>query len=242
MKSYGQYCPVAKAAEIVGQRWMLLILRELLFGASGFNEIARGLPGVSRSVLAERLRTMIGFGLVDHRDDGYRLTDAGEQLGAAMQPLGDWAARWIVDDPAPAELDPELLGLWMSRHVAADRLPARRVVVDLDLHGPRPRRLWLVLEHGSEPSVCLTDPCLDEDAYVYVQAATSELYRVYMGRTDLPTAIERGEVQLSGAPSLVRRFRTWFTWSAYAPAVRAARGTAGEVGMERAGAMAGGSS
>ena len=222
MKTYGQYCPIAKAAEIVGQRWTLLVIRELIFGEAGFNEIARGLPGISRTILTERLRHLVDLGIVERRDGRYRLTSAGRQLGDALHQLGDWVARWIIEDPAPAELDPELLGLWLSRHVAPDELPFRRVVVDFDLTGPRSGRIWLVLERGSEPSVCLTDPCLNEDAYLYVQAETRELYRVYMGRLDLPTAIGNGAVRLDGAPALVRQFRRWFTWSAFAPTVRAA--------------------
>jgi DNA-binding HxlR family transcriptional regulator len=234
VKSYGQYCPVAKAAEIVGQRWTLLIVRELLFGPAGFNEVARGLPGISRSLLADRLRRMTELGIIERRDGRYRLTRAGVQLAKAMQTLGDWAASWILEDPKPAELDPELLGLWMSRHVAADELPSRRVVVDFDLRGPKPGRLWLVLERGSEPSICLTDPCLDEDAYLYVQAETRELYRVYMGRADLSSALSSGDIQLSGAPALVRQFRTWFTWSSFAPAVRAATAQRAAAAQRRA--------
>jgi DNA-binding HxlR family transcriptional regulator len=229
MRSYGQYCPVAKAAEIVGDRWTLMVIRELLFGPLGFNELARGLPGISRSVLAERLRRLQRLGVAERarrdgdRAGGWRLTPIGEQLGATVRSLGEWAARWVLQDPAQAELDPDLLVLWISRHVDKEALPDRRVVVDFDLRGPRPGRYWLVLERPGQVSICFEDPCLDERHYVYVQAQTFALYQVYMGRVPLRDALDDGAVGLAGQPELVRAFARWFTWSHFAPIVGAAR-------------------
>jgi DNA-binding HxlR family transcriptional regulator len=147
MKSYGQYCPVAKAAEILGDRWTLLIVRDLLFGPVGFNELARGLPGISRSVLSGRLHHLERLGLIDlvGSGAGYQLTGPGRHLTGVVKVLGDWAARWVLDDPAQAELDPDLLILWISRHVAAEALPPRKTVIAFRLDGPRPGELWLVM-------------------------------------------------------------------------------------------------
>jgi DNA-binding HxlR family transcriptional regulator len=228
MRSYGQYCPVAKAAEVVGDRWTLMVIRELLFGPVGFNELARGLPGISRSILAQRLRHLQRLGVAEHRapdggrPGGYRLTPIGEELGATVRSLGEWAARWVLQDPAHAELDPDLLVLWISRHVDLDALPDRRVVVDFDLRGPRPGRYWLVLERPAFVSICFEDPCLDERHYLYVRAETAALYRVYMGRLPLRDAVDDGALDLSGQPELVRAFSRWFTWSHFAPIVQAA--------------------
>jgi DNA-binding HxlR family transcriptional regulator len=228
MRSYGQYCPVAKAAEVIGDRWTLMVIRELLFGPVGFNELARGLPGISRSILAQRLRHLRRLGIATHsgpdgeRAGGYRLTPIGEELGASVRSLGEWAARWVLQDPAQAELDPDLLVLWISRHVDMDALPDRRVVVDFDLRGPRPGRYWLVLERPAQVSICFEDPCLDERHYVYLQADTAALYQVYMGRLLLRDAVDDGALDLSGQPELVRAFSRWFTWSHFAPIVRAA--------------------
>jgi len=223
MRSYGQYCPVAKAAEIVGDRWTLMVIRELLFGPVGFNELARGLPGISRSILAQRLRHLQRLGVATHSGPGgYRLTPIGEELGATVRSLGEWAARWVLQDPAQAELDPDLLVLWISRHVDMDALPDRRVVVDFDLRGPRPGRYWLVLERPAHVSICFEDPCLDERHYVYLQAETAALYQVYMGRRLLRDAVDDGALGLSGQPELVRAFSRWFTWSHFAPILRAA--------------------
>jgi DNA-binding HxlR family transcriptional regulator len=225
VKSYGQYCPVAKAAEVLGDRWTLLIVRDLLFGPVGFNELVRGLPGISRSVLSQRLRHLTRLGLVEyvnsaeHPAAGYQLTGSGRTLADVVRVLGEWAAHWILRDPVQAELDPELLVLWMSRHVRMKALPARPAVVAFDLLGPRPGRLWLVME-ARGVSICHTDPGLDPSRYVYVRGRTDALYRVYLGRYELAEATADGQLVLAGDPALIRALPRWFTWSAFAPAAR----------------------
>jgi hypothetical protein len=139
--------------------------------------------------------------------------------------LGDWAARWILEDPTQAELDPDLLILWISRHVAVDALPARKTVVAFRLSGPKSGRLWLVLEQAGV-SICHADPGLDPASYVYVDGQLAALYRVYMGRCGLNEEIGAGQLALAGAPALIRAFPTWFTWSNFSSTVRAARAAA----------------
>ena len=129
MRSYAQYCPVAKASEILGDRWTLLIVREMLGGASGFNELQRGLPGISRSVLTERLRALERAEIVERRTGPkgrtleYRLTPAGRDLEPVVQAIGEWGVTWSFTDPRPEELDPDLLIVWMARHVDREQLP-----------------------------------------------------------------------------------------------------------------------
>ncbi len=225
VRTYGQYCPIAKAAETLGDRWTLLIAREMSFGVRHFNELERCLPGISRSVLAQRLRQMEYAGLIERRaaESGrtidYRLTAAGRDLKPVLQTLGEWAARWAFGEPDPAELDPDLLIRWISRHIASDRLPDRRVVTQFEFRVPRRRRYWLVLE-PDEASVCLHDPGFGVD--VFVGADTEALYRVYLGKLTLREAIRDQLVTVEGARSMVRSFPSWFTWSHFAPTVRAA--------------------
>ena len=218
MRSYGQYCPVAKGAELIGDRWTLLIVRELLFGPLRFSEIEQGLPGISRSVLSERLRRLRRDGIIKQDQLGYSFTPAGEELRPVIKSIGDWVARWIMNEPARAELDPELLLLWISRHVRKEAVPRKRMVVEFRFLDLRSRRIWLVLDRN-DVSVCLKHPGFEAD--LYLTTRTRVLYRVYMGRTTLQDAVHAGDVELEGIPNLVRAFPTWMTWSHFAPTVHA---------------------
>jgi DNA-binding HxlR family transcriptional regulator len=224
VRSYAQYCPVAKGTEILGDRWTLLIVREMLGGANGFNELQRGLPGISRSVLTDRMRALERAEVVERRKGPkgrtleYRLTSAGRDLQPVVQAIGEWGATWSLTEPRGDELDPYLLIVWMARHVDRQRLPANRTVVRFDFRDPK-RRYWMVLE-PSEVSVCLQHPGFDVDLEVTVDTAT--LYRVYLGRADLDGVIRAGLLTMSGPRTLQRGFSHWFTWSAFAPASRSA--------------------
>jgi len=226
MRTYGQYCPVAKAAEIFAEPWTPLIIRELLAGVCHFNEFERGLPGISRSLLAQRLRQLERVGVVERstraesRGSIYQLTDAGRELQRVVDVLGEWGARWAFGDPEPSELDPSWL-LWvMRRFMNTNRLPPERVVVQFDFRGGRASRyakgsdrFWLVLE-APEATVCLTDPEFGVD--LLVTADTAAFLRVFAGRLRLSEAIQDGLVHLSGEPRLVRGFPRWWAWSPFA--------------------------
>jgi DNA-binding HxlR family transcriptional regulator len=224
MRSYAQYCPVAKATEILGDRWTLLIVREMLGGSSGFNELQRGLPGISRSVLTDRMRALERAEVIERRTGPrgrtleYRLTPAGLDLQPVVQAIGEWGATWSFIEPRRDELDPSLLVVWMARHVDRQRLPANRTVVLFEFREPK-KRFWMVLE-PSEVSVCLQHPGFAVDLEVAVDTAT--LYRIYLGRAELGGAMRAGLVTMSGPRTLQRGFGQWFTWSAFAPATRAA--------------------
>ena len=217
MRTYGQYCPIARAAEILGDRWTVLIVREMSFGVNRFNELQRCLPGISRSVLTQRLRHLERVEIIERQDSEYRLTEAGRDLKPVLRALGDWAAAWAFGDPDPRELDPDLLIRWISRHIASAQLPDRRIVIHFEL-APRGKRYWLVLE-SEEVSVCVHPPGFDVD--VNVVADTEALYGVYLGRHTLAHAMRDGLVEVTGVPGMVRAFPRWFTWSDFAPLVRA---------------------
>ena len=217
MTPFGEYCPYAKAAEHLGDRWSLLIVKELaMHGSRGFNALACGLPGVSRSVLARRLRLLEELGLIarDSRAPSrvapYRLAPAGEQLVPTLLALDTWARRWVPEDPALAQRDPDVITFWMANRVDPSCVPDRQVVLAFDIGGPRPKRHWLVLERGVPPSVCLEDPGLSADRYVYVEADAAALYPVSRGVRDWPEAIADGSIQLYGEPNLVKALPTWF--------------------------------
>jgi DNA-binding HxlR family transcriptional regulator len=141
MAEYGQYCPVARASEILADRWTPLIVRELLAGSRHFNAIERGLPGISRSLLAARLRPLEDAGVLERRKGDrpniseYDLTDAGRDLQRVINRLGAWSVRWAFGEPRPEELDPVLL-LWkMHQRIRRSAIPATRTVVEFDFRG-----------------------------------------------------------------------------------------------------------
>lgn len=225
MRDYAQYCPIAKAAEILGDRWTVLIVRDMLLGATGFNEIQRGLPGISRSVLTDRLRALERAEIVARRTGpggrtlGYSLTSAGRDLLPVLQAIGDWGATWSFTDPTPEELDPDLLIVWLARHVERDALPLDRTVVQFDFRDPD-KRYWMVLE-PDEVSVCVQHPGFDVD--LQIAGETDALFRVFIGRTALGAALRSGEIKMSGPTEIKRGFNRWFGRSLFAPASESAR-------------------
>jgi DNA-binding HxlR family transcriptional regulator len=225
MYRYGQYCPVARAAEIVADGWTVLIIRELLADVTHFNELERGLPHMSRSLLAERLRRLQRVGIVERRATKrgkwceYRLTSAGRELQRVVDVLGEWGARWAFGDPHLDELDPIVLLWWMRRRVDFDRIPRRRVVLQFEFRGAIQRTYWLLIE-PADASVCLKNPGFEID--VIVSADIWAFYRIWLGRSTLAEALRREQVQLDGAPADVRSFPHWFSLSPMAETIRAA--------------------
>lgn len=224
MGSYGQYCPVAKAAEIFADRWTPLIVRELLCGICHFNELERGLPGIPRSLLAQRLRRLEQAGVIarhvasNGRATEYQLTQAGQQLLVVVEALGTWGAQWAFGEPEPDELDPVLLLWWMRRGINAHLLPPQRLVVQFDFRGQRTGSYWLVME-PTEVSVCLQHPGFDID--LLVTADIAALYRVWLGRITLAEALRDGLIELDGTTPLVRAFPEWLALSPFAGVVHA---------------------
>jgi DNA-binding HxlR family transcriptional regulator len=225
MHRYGQYCPVARAAEILADRWTVLIIRELLADVNHFNELERGLPHMSRTLLAERLRRLEQVGVLERRGASrgkqteYRLTSAGRDLQTIIDQFGGWGARWAFGDPRPNELDPVVLLWWMRRRVCIEAIGKRRLVIQFDFGGGPRQSYWLLIE-STDVSVCLRNPGFDVD--VTVSADIVAFYRVWLGRVSLFKALQRQEVRLDGTSADIRAFSGWFTWSPMADTVRAA--------------------
>jgi DNA-binding HxlR family transcriptional regulator len=222
-REYGQFCPVSLASEVVADRWTPLILRELVLGSTRFNDIERGLPGISRTLLVQRLKHLERKGVLARtparggRGSEYHLTQAGRDLEPVLMALGEWAVRWLFTEPEPADVDPVTLTWWMHRRVAADRLPPQRVVIEFDYTGPRATTIWLVLDRG-EPSVCVRHPGFESDLVVTTDPVA--FMRVFSGLQPLGEALRTGQVVIEGPPALARGFGRWFVWSPFAPAVR----------------------
>jgi DNA-binding HxlR family transcriptional regulator len=227
MSKYGQYCPVAKALEILGDRWTLLIIRDMLSGMRHFNDLERGLPGISRALLANRLRQLQQAGIVEKRLNGsgrqtteYHLTRAGQELADVITSLVVWGANWAFGDPTPEDLDPVLLMWWMRNRVRVDQLPEHRVVVQFDFYGAATVSFWLILTQ-SDVTICLTDPGYEVNVLVTADLAT--YFKLWAGRISYREALNDYGVRVEGIPRLVRAFPTWFAWSLAADEVGRAR-------------------
>jgi len=211
------YCSFTKAIEHLGDRWSLLIVRQLgTFGPQGFNALATGLPGrISRSVLADRLRRLETLGLVSRcagpdPHPAYRLTEVGEGLTATLGSLRAWAETWLPDDPDMLDRDPDIVLGWLAQRADPDRAPERPVVLELRLHHRHDRRYWLVLQRGAAPYGCLTDPLLDVSRYVYLESSMPALLALARGRRDWADAFGDRSVTAAGDPELIGRVSAWF--------------------------------
>ena len=216
VRGYGQYCPITRAVEVLGERWTLLIVRDLLCGSTRFNELARGNPRLSRTLLSKRLRQLEAAGIIDHLGDEYLLTQAGHDLHALVMGLGEWGAKWQFDDPRESELDPELLMWWVHTRLDFSVLPDRRYVIEFRFRD-EPRRFW-VMRDSAGPSICLHDPGFGVDATV--ESDLSTMHRVWLGTQPLKPAIRSGRIELSGTPAVVRRLPAMMQLSPIAYASR----------------------
>ncbi|MFI7000990.1 winged helix-turn-helix transcriptional regulator [Nocardia sp. NPDC050175] len=210
---YGQYCPISRALDVLGERWSLLIVRDLFLGTTRFNDLARGLPGLSRSLLAKRLRQFERAGLVDKIGSEYLLTAAGQELEPILFGLGEWGARWTFGDPQPEELDPAVLVWWMHTRLDTSSFPGKRQVLAVRFSDV-PDRFWIVIESGV-PSVCAADPGYPVD--VVIVSDVSSLYQVWLGRVPLAQAIRTGRLTFSGPSALTRRMPSVLRLSPMAP-------------------------
>jgi DNA-binding HxlR family transcriptional regulator len=210
-----EYCSFTKAIEHLGDRWSLLIVRELaIFGAQGFNALASGLPGrVSRAILTERLRRLEELGLVARKADRYapyRLTDAGAALVPTILSLRTWADAWIPDDPAMVRRDPTIILAWLRERLDPAALPEQQSVLDVTMRGEPEYRGWLVIQRELEPYGCAEDPMLDESRYVFVDSGAAVMMGLARGHRAWSDALRDGSLNAYGNPDLAAELPRWF--------------------------------
>lgn len=212
MRSYGQFCPIARGSEIFAERWTPIILRNLLLGCRTFNKIAAGAPGLSRALLTRRLRELERVGLVDIRPkpDGrgsrYEPTAAAEALAPVLEALGDWAEQWT--DLTTEHADPDaVLWSWVQSYLRTEVLPERRVVVRFDFHNRGRRTVWLLVERrGAE--ICRFDPGFGDDVTVTIEDPMA-FARWHLGAVAWGDAVRSGAIIVDGPPDLRRALPTW---------------------------------
>ncbi|MBI5088559.1 MAG: transcriptional regulator [Actinobacteria bacterium] len=223
MPDYGRYCAVAMSSEVLADRWTPLIMRELVLGNTRFNEISRGLPGVSRTLLAQRLRHLERCGVLETwpsptgRGSEYHLTPAGKDLGPVLEVMGRWSVTWLYDEFRD-DVEATTLMWWMHRRVDDERLPPQRVIIEFVHTAPVVITIWLVLDRG-EASVCMQYPGTDAD--LVVRTTTPVLARVFSGAERWSNAVAAGSIEVAGPAALARKLPTWFLWSPWADDVRA---------------------
>jgi DNA-binding HxlR family transcriptional regulator len=212
MKSYGQFCSFARALDLLGERWTLLVVRELLGGTTRFNDLRRGIPRISRTMLSARLRELLDAGVITRKggDDGptYSLTEAGKELAGAVRELGTWGQRWLPRTLSREELDGEVL-LWdVQRRIRRDELPATPVVARIELTDVRGRDAvrFLLLRRG-EVSLCSENPGFPEE--LSVSASLRTLTAWWRGDLSLADARSVG-MTIKGKREWVRAFPSWF--------------------------------
>lgn len=218
--SYGQFCPVAMAAEVVCTRWTPLVLRELLSGSRRFNDLRRGVPRMSPTLLSKRLKELTQAGIIEtcKASDGaveYHLTPAGEDLRDVVMTLGFWGHQWVETQHALQKLDPALLMWDMRRNLDPIPLPARRctVLFHYPEQSPARQRYWLVIEEG-DVDVCSTDPGFDVDLYVTCQLHT--MTAIWMGVATVRSEMDAGRLEIDGDPEMGASMQRWLGLSPFA--------------------------
>jgi DNA-binding HxlR family transcriptional regulator len=208
MSGYGQFCAIARAHEVLGGRWTLLVVRELLCGSRRFNDIRRGIPRISRTMLSERLQALLAAGAAARRDGPrgpeYELTAAGKELAGLLGALGTWGQRWLPRHAADEDLDLEPLLVDMQRRVRAAALPADPVVVRFEIARHRPRFMLL---KQPEAALCTENPGFPEP--LCIRAPLAALVAWWRGDASLAEAQRMG-LKIDGPKALARAFPTWF--------------------------------
>ena len=214
MAGYGQFCPVAKATEIVGEKWTLLILRELLLGTTRFNDFQRAVSRMSPTLLAKRLRSLEAAGIVirkkisGQRGYEYRLTGAGKELAPLIEVLAIWGMRWARSQLTDDELDVEFLMRELQRRLRTELLPDGQTVLCLIFDELSIHKTWWLLIDGDVVDVCTEDPGKDVD--LYLNSSVRTVVEVWSGDVDMRMALRDGSIKARGPRHLVRTLPEWF--------------------------------
>jgi DNA-binding HxlR family transcriptional regulator len=219
--SYGQFCPVAMAAEMLCTRWTMVLVREMVAGSTRFNDLRRGVPRMSPSLLSQRLKELEAAGVVirtpaadEPAVQEYRLTEAGRDLQTVVEAFGIWGQKWIETQATLKNLDPSLLMWDMRRNLDPSPMPARRIVVNFrypELVEAR-RNWWLVVDPEAEVDICSTDPGFDVDLWVTTDLRT--MTAIWMGLNSVSDVSDK--IQLDGDPAIARTMQTWLGLSPFA--------------------------
>jgi DNA-binding HxlR family transcriptional regulator len=228
--SYRQFCPVAMAAEVLCNRWTMVLVRELVSGSTRFNELRRGVPRMSPALLSKRLKELEEAGIVRRvaspSESGvleYHLTKSGRDLRPVVEAIGIWGQRWVEANPSLHNLDADLLMWDMRRSLDPSSMPKRRSVIQF-LYPEQPakrRHYWLIVTPGADIDVCSIDPGFDVDLYVTSDLRT--MTAIWIGLTTVRQALAEGKVMLTGDRQLAVKMQAWLGLSPFAAEKKLAR-------------------
>jgi DNA-binding HxlR family transcriptional regulator len=228
MIDYGQFCTVARGAEVLGELWTPLVIRELLCGSRRFNDLKRGVPRMSATLLTQRLRKLEAMGVIERREakggSEYHLTQAGEELRPIVVGLGHWGARWIGSRLKRDQLDAGFLMWDMRRFARMDQFPAgRRTVIHFRFtDAPKGERAWWLVVENRVADLCRDDPGHELD--VFVESTVRALTEVWTGDSEPAAEIAAGRLKVDGAGRHGQQLWKWLGQSLFAPTRIAARG------------------
>jgi len=211
MKGYGQFCPVAKAAEVVAERWTMLVIRELISGSQSFNDIRRGVPLMSPTLLSSRLKMLEGAGVIKRMDlkkgVAYSLTKAGKELKPIILQMAVWGQRWVRSDMSE-ELDPKILMWDMKRRLDISFFQKKRTTLCFQFsdYGLELRTWWLV-SGKKETDVCMKDPGYEVDLYLFTDLKT--MTQIWMGDIKVSKALREETLEWSGDATLGKNISKW---------------------------------
>lgn len=225
MKGYGQFCPIAKASEVLGERWTHLVIREIGVGTETFNDLKKGVPLMSPSLLSTRLKSLESAGVITRKENKgsvrYRLSKAGEELMPLILQLGTWGHRWVRSDLSEDDLDPELLIWDMHRGLNTEYFPEARTVIKVEFTDMKSnKRFWWLVVRDGEVDVCMKDPGYDVDLLISTDLKT--LTAIWMGDTTIMKSMRDKKATITGSSVLRKNIAAWLGCSYYAD-VKSAR-------------------
>jgi len=217
---YGQFCPIAKATEIIGEKWTILILREILMGGSRFNILQRGLSLISPTILTKRLNSLTEHGLIVKKkitgQQGYEYfpTDSCKELLPVIKSLGDWGMRWARTNMTNNDYDVELLMLYLQRSIQPEKLIGNESVIRFKFTDIDDLSNWWLVANKKEVDVCVKDPGKDVD--IYITCTVGTMIDVWIGDFSYHRAVKENKMKIIGPNALTRNIFTWMNPSIFA--------------------------
>lgn len=221
---YKQFCPIAKATEILGERWTILIIRELLMGGRRFNELQRGLGDISPALLTSRLKSLEAQNMVVKRKASgmkgfeYFPTEACEELLPVLISLGEWGLCWARHHIIDEDFDPEFLMFYLERNIDPARLPGRETIIHFRFTDLTRQPDWWVVVEGEAVELCLKNP--GKDTNVFITSTVRTMHDVWMGDRTYREARKSGDLLIEGDPALTRNVSAWLKPSVFAESKR----------------------